>query len=81
MRDLVAALKGNVGTSNAGWWWGTVSAVNTGPPKTVTVHVNGGPTVDARYSASYGAQVPANTDVVFGWTDGAGDFWAIDRLA
>lgn len=81
-RDLVAALKQNVGTQTGGSdWWGTVTAVNTGPPKTVTVNMNGGPTIAVRYSAAYGSHTPAIGDVVFGRSDGAGDWWAQDRLA
>jgi len=78
---VVGALKSTTSVST-GDWWGKVTVVNAGPPKTVTVAVNGSSTtISVRYSASYGAQTPAVGDVVFGRMDHEGDTWVVDRLA
>lgn len=80
-REAVAALKKNVGTTVAPGadWWGKVTAVNTGPPKTITVHVNGSSTtIECRYNAGYS---PSVNDVVFGRMDLEGDLWAVGKLA
>lgn len=83
IRDLASALQANIGSGPVGHdWWGIVTAVNAGPPKTVTVKVNGSAsTILCRYSASYGAVTPAVNDVVFGRMDTMGDCWVVDRLA
>ena len=63
-------------------WWGTVTAVNAGPPKTVTVLIDGNTiATTCRYSASYDTHTPAVNDVLFGFVGPQGDYVAIDRLA
>jgi exosome complex RNA-binding protein Rrp4 len=80
-RDLVKAFKTNIGPQGTIGqdWWGTVTAINTGPPKTVTVTVNGtrSSTV-CRYLSSY---TPTVGDVVVGRRDTEGDYWCHGDLA
>jgi hypothetical protein len=78
-RHLVGGIQ-QATASTAGWWQGTVNAVNTGPPKTLTVLIDGNtmPTV-CRYSD--GIATPAIGDVLWGYRDAQGDHIAIYRLA
>ena len=80
-RDLAQALKSNIGPQGVvgGDWWGVVTGVNTGPPKTVTCTINGTTSVvSCRYLAAYS---PTVSDVVVGRRDTEGDYWAHGKLA
>src|ERR1019366_4622088 len=69
------------GSGNAADWWGTVQTLNTGPPPSVTCTVNGtASVVTCQYGNAYAYSGPAVGDVVFGRTDGQGDYWVTDSL-
>lgn len=78
-RTLVAALHESV-AQTAGHFQGTVTAVNAGPPKTLTVLVDGNSVgTVCRYSDAIAT--PAVHDVVFGRRDAQGDHIVQHRLA
>lgn len=84
IRGLAQTLKKTLGgaSSPAADWWGTVQTVNTGPPPSVTATVNGtASVVTAQYGSAYASAGPQMGDVVFGRTDGEGDYWVVDCLA
>ena len=80
-RALAKAIKINIGPQGVVGqdWWGRVTAINTGPPKTVTCTVNGTrSSVAARYLAWY---TPTIGDTVVGRCDGEADYWCHGNLA
>jgi hypothetical protein len=81
VRALAQALKTNIGPQGVVGedWWGLVTAINIGPPKTVTCKVNGTNSyVACRYLAAYS---PTIGDTVVGRRDAEADYWVHGDLA
>ena len=80
-RALAHALRTQIGPQGTVGqdWWGLVTMVNAGPPKTVTCTVNGTTSsLSCRYHNAYS---PTVNDVVHGRRDNHGDYVVMDKLA
>lgn len=82
-RGLAHSIKRTVGVGGVPEvWWGLVTAVNSGPPPTLTVNYNGtGNSISVAVGDTYWRLGPAVGDRVWGLSDREGDNWAVDRIS